>query len=607
MDTSAPLQPEDFMNEVRGIVYDLKALRHREPERFHVSDLFLPDPEDPEHRLQFVDLVQEGGGILGIALVGYTYVLEELGIRFASLGGTSAGSINTVLMAALGKPQDRKSEKILRILANKDFREFMDGGRDVHALVGGLASSNRLRKWIGGIFAAIGNLDEVLFEDGLNPGTSFDQWLEGILSGAGVDTVSKLLAQMNDFPEPVKKQLAGGKRAHLAIIAADITTETKVQFPKMSPLYFADPDHTHPARFVRASMSIPIFFSPVRIDLTILPRHSTAYTDQWSDPAVGACYNGPIPEEVLLVDGGIMSNFPIDVFHNKNAIPTRPTFGVRLGLDRTAYNRIDSMLDIINACFEGAKNIRDAETIQNSGDFQELIGSIDVGDHNWLNFGISNEHKLDLFRRGAMAASTFLQRFDWEKYKQIRRKQILLQGQEGIREVFARKSVLWRFGIQEDDHVLAGLTQIERTGRRPLMLWIDDEPANDFIELQSLQSLGVDYQTATSTNDARRWLAQQTFDCIVTDSRRDGDPEEGLNFCRELLRTYPRVPVILRSMSVHHRSEEITDQFPNVIAQTGEIQEVIRVIFRRLFPANHASTAPPEAETSPPHSSGTNF
>ena len=41
---------------------------------------------------QYVDLVQEGGGVLGIALVGYTYILETAGIRFFHLAGTSAGA-----------------------------------------------------------------------------------------------------------------------------------------------------------------------------------------------------------------------------------------------------------------------------------------------------------------------------------------------------------------------------------------------------------------------------------------------------------------------------------------------------------------------------------
>ena len=51
---------------------------------------------------QYVDLVQEGGGMLGIALVGYSYVLEQAGIRFFSLAGTSAGAINTLMLAAIG-------------------------------------------------------------------------------------------------------------------------------------------------------------------------------------------------------------------------------------------------------------------------------------------------------------------------------------------------------------------------------------------------------------------------------------------------------------------------------------------------------------------------
>lgn len=38
--------------------------------------------------------VMEGGSVLGIALTGYTYVLQQAGIRFLGIGGTSAGSIN---------------------------------------------------------------------------------------------------------------------------------------------------------------------------------------------------------------------------------------------------------------------------------------------------------------------------------------------------------------------------------------------------------------------------------------------------------------------------------------------------------------------------------
>ena len=70
---------------------------------------------------QYVELVQEGGGVLGVALIGYTYVLEQMGIRFFSLAGTSAGSINAMLLAGLGDVSKPKSEKVIDVL---DFLRY---------------------------------------------------------------------------------------------------------------------------------------------------------------------------------------------------------------------------------------------------------------------------------------------------------------------------------------------------------------------------------------------------------------------------------------------------------------------------------------------------
>ncbi|MDZ7847324.1 MAG: patatin-like phospholipase family protein [Owenweeksia sp.] len=61
--------------------------------------------------------MQEGGGVLGIGLVGYTYILEQAGLRFFSLAGTSAGSINTLLMAAMGPIGQPILKKILQALS----------------------------------------------------------------------------------------------------------------------------------------------------------------------------------------------------------------------------------------------------------------------------------------------------------------------------------------------------------------------------------------------------------------------------------------------------------------------------------------------------------
>src|SRR6478672_8988396 len=95
---------------------------------FKDRPLNISDVTDDNH--QYVDLVQEGGGVWGIALVGYTYVLEKMGIRFFSLAGTSAGSINSIMFACTGNKEDEKSEKIIEYLLELNMFDIVDGKKD---------------------------------------------------------------------------------------------------------------------------------------------------------------------------------------------------------------------------------------------------------------------------------------------------------------------------------------------------------------------------------------------------------------------------------------------------------------------------------------------
>jgi NTE family protein len=115
-----------------------------------------------------------------------------------------------------------------------------------------------------------------------------------------------------------------------------------------------------------------------------------------------------------------MSNFPIDVFHKFNTIPRLPTFGVRLGVDRNNSNKITSPLNLFWAMFNSIRHLHDYDFILRNPDYKMLIQVIDIGSHDWLNFAMSDESKIDLFVRGAKAASKFLRKFNWEKYKQVR-------------------------------------------------------------------------------------------------------------------------------------------------------------------------------------------
>ena len=213
---------------------------------------------------QYVDLVMEGGGVLGVALVGYTFVLEEIGLRFLRVGGTSAGSINALLVAGLGTPQERKSEKIVKELADVDFWSFVDGGRAARAFVQTLVRHPSL---LGLGFRGLWVLRTVFKQLGLNPGEAFYHWLSGLLSADGVRTTRDLRERMAQLPPSLKTRDGdelGPERAnpHLALVAADVSTQTKVEFPNMAPLYWGDSDSVNPAMYVRASMSIPGFFYP---------------------------------------------------------------------------------------------------------------------------------------------------------------------------------------------------------------------------------------------------------------------------------------------------------------------------------------------------------
>ena len=72
---------------------------------------------------QYIEFVQEGGGVWGSALVGYLYGLEIFGIRFLKVAGTSAGAINTMLIAACKTKEEAKSEIIKEILFNWNFAD----------------------------------------------------------------------------------------------------------------------------------------------------------------------------------------------------------------------------------------------------------------------------------------------------------------------------------------------------------------------------------------------------------------------------------------------------------------------------------------------------
>jgi len=377
---------------------------------------------------QYVDLVQEGGGVLGIALVGYTYVLEEAGIRFFGLAGTSAGAINTLAMAGTGKINDRKSEKVLEAFTNKELFDFVDGDASLKQITQKAIDGTPLKKLKWKLLFNIKKIKKALLVDlGLNPGDDFEVWIDGVLknSETHVSTIAELieLRRGKNFPEglgyrdgkPIKDD-----RALIHIITSDITTQTKVRFPIMAHLYWGQEYlKKSPALLVRASMSVPFFFRPFEVDnIPKGGKQADAEWEKWAD------YKGEIPKSVKFVDGGMLSNFPINVFHTKKGVlPNRPTFGVRLSSYRDEYTNVDDLGSFLGSLVSTMRHDGDIEFLVNNPDYDQLICFIDADKKfKWLNFNMSEDRQKELFLLGAQKAIAFLEKFDWEGYRKLRGK-----------------------------------------------------------------------------------------------------------------------------------------------------------------------------------------
>lgn len=375
---------------------------------------------------QYVDLVLEGGGVLGVALVGYTWMLEQMGLRFASVAGTSAGAINAMLLAAHSDTNNKgqlSSEWVLDKIANTRFELFLDGPKHARKIVAKVLSGNGLLS-IG--FSALRIKKYLKQHLGMHPGLAFEQWLGAALAEMDIHKMADLTKSLAQKTQRLQSRSMHADTStgtgtsieitavKIAVICAELSTQSKIELPKMASLFWEKPETVSPAKHVRASMSIPAFFHPMKVPI------EGWRPEIWSD---FTGFRGKAFKEATLVDGGIVSNFPIHVFHKKG-IPRRPTFGVKLNNSRAAAQTVNTLGQKVGMSFSTARHLFDYDFLYKNPDYRQLIGFIDTGEHHWLNFSLSSVEKKDLFYRGAQAAATFLRRFDWGKYRSLRLAQV---------------------------------------------------------------------------------------------------------------------------------------------------------------------------------------
>ena len=155
------------------------------------------------------------------------------------------------------------------------------------------------------------------------------------------------------------------------------------------------------------SMSIPIFFEPWR----------------WVSKRDG--------EEHLIVDGGVLSNFPVWLF-DSDGEPAWPTFGLLLVEPeprRPVTARLESpvgqphanIFDFVKALVQTMVEAHDRMYLENDS-FVRTIGVPTLGVRT-TEFDLSRERAQQLYQSGRDAAVKFLESWNFEEYKAAFREQ----------------------------------------------------------------------------------------------------------------------------------------------------------------------------------------
>ncbi|MEI7594566.1 MAG: patatin-like phospholipase family protein [Bacteroidota bacterium] len=224
------------------------------------------------------NLVFEGAGIRGIAYTGAIKEMEKKNILsgIEKVGGTSAGAI-----IALGISLNYSADEITKIIYDTEFGKFNDGK---YSIFGGIHRTTKHYGWFRG--------------------KAFEKWLENIIEEkTGNNNIT--------FEELSNKGFKDLYVTGTCLNKQKLFVFSKQTYPKMKV-----------KDAVRISMSIPLYFEAVYIDRMGTVIESTKNRNDLD----------------LVVDGGLLANFPLFIFdsidNNGNRIINNETLGFRIDSDK---------------------------------------------------------------------------------------------------------------------------------------------------------------------------------------------------------------------------------------------------------------------------------
>ncbi len=321
------------------------------------------------------DLVLSGGGVKGIGLVGAVAALVAAGYKPQRISGTSAGALVGAVLAAAVQSGRVNAADLRKLAIEIDYRRFLDPGLIERIPILGPA-------W------------GIVTGDGVYRGDALRTWVADRLAEYGVSTFADLKISNPSLPPE--------QRYRLVVTVADVSLGQLIRLPwDYRRVYGLNPDVQSVAAAVRASTAIPFFYHPATLT-SAEGRRST------------------------LVDGGLLSNFPIDSLDRTDGRPPRwPTFGVTLlpELPAESQQLIPALRPL--RLLGPPTLLEQVVTTILVGHDQAYLSQpwvsartirVDTTDVGVLDFDLSEQQKLALYDKGFVAATEFLETWDFAGY-----------------------------------------------------------------------------------------------------------------------------------------------------------------------------------------------
>jgi predicted acylesterase/phospholipase RssA len=245
------------------------------------------------------NLVFEGGGAKGLVFVGAIQEFEAQGYTVGRLLGTSAGAITATLLAAGFNAAELLAGTNEKLPNGKSrFSTFMDvpdnfSPQDIESSLTNLifqaidlpfiseSAEQKIDKTLINAMMRVSvyrQLFSLIEKGGLYAGDAFVEWFSEKLNQSGRNLGDTTLAEFNEITSK-----------DLTVVASDTTAG------KILALNHRTAPNCPVVSAVRMSMSIPFVWQEVR------------WQSEWGT------YRGKNIDNHIIVDGGVLSNFPIDL------------------------------------------------------------------------------------------------------------------------------------------------------------------------------------------------------------------------------------------------------------------------------------------------------